>query len=154
MANPNGNLLGMGKGSKNQIKKQRRSHRGHYKLGFVEPFVGVSERDVELRKDYGKDLIGRFVGYPKDLIKFRKKSSEQTIVSLDEVYYVKVGKETIGKLSIRVQRLFTSINITFIYQEKKLSDGSTKTRKANGKPKSKSPKRDNRRKRTKDNRTL
>lgn len=155
MSNINGNLLGLG-GSKNNRAKQRKSHKGYYKLAFVEPYERMTERDVELRQEYAKDLIGKYTGLPKDLIQFRKKSSKQTIVSLDEVFYVKTGKEPIGKLSIRVQRLFKSVSLTIIYQEKRLSDDSTYSRDAQGsfKRKSRSAKRKTSRKRKKDTRKL
>src|SRR5699024_8398407 len=99
--------LDFGTGNNHTVKKQRQSYRGYYKLGFVEPYNGVSERDVEIRQEYAKDLISKYTGIPKNMIQFRKKSTNQTIVSLDEVFYVKTGKEILGKMSIRVQRMFT-----------------------------------------------
>lgn len=133
MANINGNPFGGGKSSKSKIiSKRKKTHLGYYRLGFVEPYVKMTERDIEIRQEYAKDLVSRYVGAPKDMIQFRKKSSTQTSLSLDEVFYVKIGKETIGKISIRVQRMFTSSNLTFIYQEKNLRDGSTYSRDKQG----------------------
>lgn len=152
------NILGIGNKNRNNLKKQRQSHKGYYKLGFVEPFTGMTERDLEIRQEYSKDLISKFCGVPKDMVYFRKKSSKQTIVSLDEVFYVKIGKETVGKLSIRIQRMFKTNNMTIIYQEKKLRDGSTYSRDAQGsfKKKTKSSARKNNRnnKRKKSNKRL
>lgn len=153
ISNANGNLYGSGS-SKNNVAKQRKSHKGYYKLGFVEPYERMTERDIELRQEYAKDLIGKYTGLPKDLIQFKKKSTNQTILSLDEVFYVKTGIEPIGKVSIRVQRLFKTVSLTIIYQEKRLSGDTTYSRDAQGnfKRKSQSAKRKASRKRKKDTR--
>ena len=132
MGNSKGNLQALGKGSSNQIKKERQTNKGHYKLAFIEPFSGVTNRDVEIKQEYAKDLISKYVGYPKDMIKFRKKSAKQTVLSLDEVFYVKIGLETVGKVSIRVQRTFKANNMTIIYQEKKLRAPRKPTKKKKG----------------------
>lgn len=141
MANQYGNPYGGSKSSakkKDIIKKQRQTNLGYYRLGIVETYNKMTSRDIDIRQEYAKDLIGRYIGAPKDLITFRKKSTTQTALSLDEVFYVKIGKETVGKVSIRVQRLFSSSNLTFIYQEKNLRDGSTYSRDKQGSYKRKS----------------
>lgn len=71
-----------------------------------------------LKLEYGKDLVSSYTGVPADMIKLRKKKEEQTLASLDTVYYVSIGKEPVGKLSIRAQRRFREVGLTFIYLEK------------------------------------
>ncbi|BAN59639.1 hypothetical protein N374_gp194 [Bacillus phage phiNIT1] len=81
----------------------------------------MTEKDIELRKTYGIDLVAGNLKVPTDMVTLRakKKTGEQTLTSLDEVYYVKVGQETCGKLSIRTQRLWKSSNLIFVFQIKK-----------------------------------
>ena len=117
MANQGGNLLGSG-GNKDNIKKERKSHKGYYELAFVEGFSNMSDKDVDIRQEYGRDLISKYLNVPEDYITFRKKSSKNTMISVDEVFYVKVGTDTVGKLSIRVQKLFKEASLTFVFQEK------------------------------------
>lgn len=121
MANKNGNLFGMGSYGDN-VKKEWESYKGYYVLAFTEAFDGITEKDVGIRLEYGTDLISRYLGVKKDLVYYRKKSSKTTKVSLDEVYYVKLGSASVGKLSIRVQRTFRGINLLFLYQEKRIRD--------------------------------
>lgn len=64
------------------------------------------------------------MGVPKQMVTFRKKSTKQTTVSLDEILYVKVGVDTVGKISIRVLRAFSYSNMDIIFQVKRLQDRS------------------------------
>jgi len=101
-------------------KIAKKSNKGHYYIRFTKNYQGVSEKDVELRVKYAKDLLSAELAVPVEAITFKQKSKpKQTLTSLDCVYYVKVGSITTGKMSIRVQRLWKSINLLFIYQEKK-----------------------------------
>ena len=127
MGNRFGNLQGSGGGSKSSAeayKKRRKSEHGYYKLAFVENYAKITERDIELRLEYAKDAVGRFMGVPKQMVTFRKKSTKQTTVSLDEILYVKVGVDTVGKISIRVLRAFSYSNMDIIFQVKRLQDRS------------------------------
>lgn len=127
MANKNGNLFAMGGDSKKAYKSRRTGTKGYYKLGFVESYSDVTENDVSIRNKYAADAIARYLKTPHDLISFRKKSTKQTLISLDEVFYVKAGDFTVGKVSIRVQRMFSKINLDIIYQDKHLTDPDKKT---------------------------
>lgn len=105
---------------KDAHKKAKQSTRGHYKVEFTQSFEKVSEKDVELRKTYGIDLVAQHVGVPADMIHLRPKNTEaQTTTTVSEVYYVKVGKDNYGKLAIMTQRLFKKIHLTFVFQAKK-----------------------------------
>jgi len=104
-------------------KQARKSTKGHYRVEFVKTFEDMTEKDIELRVKYGKDLVASNLGVPVDMVTFRAKRKEgiQTLTSLDEVFYVKVGQDTAGKLSIRTQRLWKSNLLLFIFQVKKMA---------------------------------
>lgn len=104
-------------------KRARQSNKGHYRVEFTNVYEKMTDRDIELRKVYGKDLIAGSVGVPADMITLvsKKKTGEQTLTALDEVYYVKVGKDNYGKLSIRTQRLWKSVTLIFVFQVKKVA---------------------------------
>ncbi len=121
MGNLNGNLYGLGKYN-NNTQKEWESRKGYYRLAFVESYNKMTTRDVEIRQEYAKDLIANYAKVPKDMVVFRKKSSKTSIVSLDEVFYVRIGKSTVGKISIRVQRTFSEATLSFIFQEKRIRD--------------------------------
>ena len=106
---------------KDAYRKSKQSTKGTYRVEFTKMYEGVSEKDIELRKTYGKDLISLNVGVPADMITLRTKkdNSNQTVTALDEVFYVKVGKDNYGKLSIRTQRLRRSNLLIFVFQVKK-----------------------------------
>lgn len=142
MGNLNGNLYGMGH-YKDNVKKEWESNKGYYRLAFVETYNKMTTRDVEIRQEYAKDLISIYARVPKDMIVFRKKSSKTSLTSLDEVFYVKIGKSTVGKMSIRVQRTFREATLAFVFQEKRIRDiDSPKTRGMKGfKSKTKAQKR-------------
>lgn len=114
-------LTGINSNGKDAYKRSKQSTKGHYKLEFIETYDKITEKDIELRKVYGIDLVSANVGVPTDMIrlKAKKKTGDQTLTSLDEVYYVKVGKDTYGKLSIRTQRLWKSNMLIFVFQKKK-----------------------------------
>lgn len=145
--NPFGNLDGLGH-YRNNIEKEWQSKKGHYKVAQVESFEGVTERDVELRREYAKDLIGMHTNSAADFIQLRRKESNVTLSSLHEVYYVKIGHNTVGKISISVQRVFNKINLSFIFQEKRVRDsaGQGKNKQMNPEGVSKATKRKQNRK--------
>lgn len=111
------NYTSLGSGHNGESKK-RQSTRGYYHVAFVKEYKGLTERDFELKLEYGKDLVHHHTGVPTDMINFRKKTEKQTLSSVDTVFYVRKGKETIGKLSIRAQRRFKDLALVFIYLEK------------------------------------
>lgn len=100
--------------------KSVKSTTGTYGIEFVTAYEKATERDVELRESYGKSLISGTVGVPADMItmKLKKSSGQQTLTALDEVFYVYVGKQVYGKLSIRTQRVLRHTDLIFIYQSK------------------------------------
>lgn len=99
----------------------RKSTKGHYRVEFTQVFERVTDKDIELREVYGKDLVSGNIGVPVEMITLqpKRKTGEQTLTALDEVFYVKVGKDIYGKLSIRTQRLWKSSNLIFVFQAKK-----------------------------------
>jgi hypothetical protein len=101
----------------------RKSTKGHYRIEFTKTFEDMTELDIGLRVTYGKDLVAANLGVPVDMVTLRAKRKEgiQTLTSLDEVFYVKVGQDTAGKLSIRTQRLWKSTLLIYVFQVKKLA---------------------------------
>jgi hypothetical protein len=101
----------------------RKSTKGHYRVEFSKVFEDMTEKDVELRHTYGKDLVAMNLGVPVDMVTFKakKKVPAQTLTAMDEVFYVKVGADTAGKLSIRTQRLRKSTMLMFVFQVKKVA---------------------------------
>lgn len=114
-----GNLHAARNNPEKQRESVRRSTKGYYVLDFTDSYTGVSERDVELRRDYAKGLVANYYNLDQRTLHLRKKSEKQTAISLDEVYYVKAGDKPIGKISIRVTRLFKDIAISFVFQRKR-----------------------------------
>jgi len=111
---------GVNDNGRNAMNNAKKSTKGHYRIAFSKLYERVSEKDVELRKKYAMDLISKEVAVPVDLItlKARKSTGEQTVTALDEVFYVKVGSITYGKISIRTQRHWKGVNLLFIFQTK------------------------------------
>lgn len=102
-------------------KQALKSTKGHYRIEFTKTFENMTDKDVELRLTYGKDLVAGNLGVPVDMIKLRAKkvSGELTLTAHDEVYYVKVGNVNYGKLSVRTQRLRKNALLIFVFQIKK-----------------------------------
>jgi len=102
-------------------KQALKSAKGHYRVEFTRTFENMTDKDIELRLTYGKDLVAGNLGVPVDMIKLRAKkvSGELTLTAHDEVYYVKVGNINTGKLSIRTQRLRKNNLLIFVFQIKK-----------------------------------
>lgn len=100
----------------------RKSTKGHYRVEFSRVFEDMTDKDVQLRLTYGKDLVAGNLGVPVDMLTLRKrKAPTQTLTSTDEVFYVKVGADTAGKLSIRTQRLRKTTLLMFVFQVKKVA---------------------------------
>lgn len=112
---------GLNENGKDAYKKSRQSNKGHYRIEFTQVYDKMTEKDIELRKTYGVDLVAANVGVPADMItlKAKKQIGEQSLTCRDEVFYVKVGKDNYGKLSIRTQRLWKTTTLIFIFQVKK-----------------------------------
>ncbi|AYJ73536.1 hypothetical protein EFV12PHI1_RNA5 [Enterococcus phage EfV12-phi1] len=111
------NYTGLGN-TDNGHNKKRMSTRGYYHVALTKEYRGLTERDFELKLEYGKDLVSQYTGVPIDMLVLRKKAEKQTLSSIDSVYYVCRGKEPIGKLSVRAQRRFKDLGLTFVYLEK------------------------------------
>lgn len=111
------NYTGLG-GHSSGSETKRLSTKGYYQVGFVKEYKDLTEKDIMLKLEYGKDLVSSYIGVHSDMINLRKKQEKQTLASLDSVYYVSVGKEPVGKLSIRAQRRFREVGLTFVYLEK------------------------------------
>lgn len=116
-----GNLGSINKGNHDKTYESRsKSTKGYYEMAFSEPFDRLSERDVEIRQEYAKDAIARYYGIHKNYIQFRKKDSTTSGVNLDEVFYVMIGKQPVGKVSIRITRFSKTNNrMLLIYQHKR-----------------------------------
>ena len=104
------------------IENRKRSKKGNYVPEFVEMYSKVSSKDVELRYEYGKDLLSKHLGVRRDLVKLEEKrdGTINTVTSRDEVFFVYVGLQVAGKLSIRTQRTWRSTDLLFIFQVKKV----------------------------------
>lgn len=124
------NYAGTATGSTSH-EKVKKSARGYYELSFTRHYLDITKRDEELRYDYAKGEISQALSIPKDMITLRKKSENQTLSSIDEVYYVKRGKESIGKVSIRTQRRLRKTDLIIVYQEKRFKPSEV-TRKSTG----------------------
>lgn len=107
-----------GTGGSSGAQAKRRSPRGFYHTEIVKEYRGLTERDFELKLDYGLDLVSTYLGIPVDMLTIRKKSEKQTMTAIDTVYYIKRGTDIIGKLSIRAQRRFKDRSLIFVYLSK------------------------------------
>lgn len=116
-----GNLGSINKGDHEKtFDKRSKSTKGYYEIAFTEPFSRLTERDLSLKQEYAKDAIGRYYGIHKQFVQLRKKSSNVSGINLDEVYYVMVGKQPVGKISIRIKRLTkTNAHMVLAYQHKR-----------------------------------
>jgi len=104
---------------KEAIANHKKNTKGNYYIQFTKSYNGVSEKDVELKLKYAKDLLSDHLAVSTDFIVLKPKGKgTQTLTALDTVYYVKVGSITYGKVSIRVQRLWKGINLLFVYQQR------------------------------------
>lgn len=106
---------------KDAYKQSLKNTKGHYRLEFIKTFENMTEKDIELRKKYALDLISAHIAVPVDMItlKPKRKVPVQTLTSMDEVFYVKVGNVVYGKCSIRTQRLRKNNLLMFAFQAKK-----------------------------------
>ena len=121
-AGARGIISGLNENGADAIHKAKKSTKGHYRVEFSKVFEDMTEKDIELRHTYGKDLVAASLGVPVDMIFLKKrKAPTQTLTSLDEVFYVKVGQDTAGKLSIRTQRLRKTNLLMFVFQVKKVA---------------------------------
>jgi|SRR5699024_5288220 len=135
----------LGSASKEAFDISKKSTLGHYRVEFTNCIYKATERDIQLRRKYGIDLISNYVGVPIDMINLKDKTKEakQTLTSVDEVFYVKVGKDNYGKLSIRTQRTWRGVTLVFVFQAKKNAIKPPKksfSRKPNYKPRTKGQK--------------
>jgi len=121
-------LPGVHSNGKDAVNKAKKSTKGKYHVAFSKMYESLSERDIELRFTYGKDLVSAEVGVPSDMITLdsRRKVGKQTLTSRDEIFYVKVGTYIYGKLSIRTQRTWKGNILIFVYQSKKSHTSKTK----------------------------
>jgi hypothetical protein len=114
---------GINQNGADAYNQARKSTKGHYRIDFSKVYENMTEKDIELRRKYGKDLVAQSLGVPGDMItlKLKRQGVQQTLTSLDEVFYVKVGQDTAGKLSIRTQRLRKNNLLMFVFQVKKVA---------------------------------
>lgn len=96
---------------------QRGIH-GYYVVKFVERMARVSSKEIELRQDYATQFIAVYLHTDPKLIRLKLKKQTQTLTTVDDVYYVSIGKVILGKISISTQRAFQWASLIFIYQEK------------------------------------
>jgi hypothetical protein len=98
---------------------RKKSTKGSYYIKFTKVYQSVSEKDIELKEKYAKDLLSDELVTPVEFIKLKRKGKDkQTLTALDSVHYVVIGSITVGKVSIRVQRLWKGINLIIIYQQR------------------------------------
>jgi hypothetical protein len=129
-----GNKFGRSKTTRNQAlnlvpnvdkrkiaKTRKASFKGNYDLAFVESFANVTERDVELKLDYGLDMVADYAKVPKEHLKYKTRKTTQTLASVSTVYYVSLGAHSIGKLSIQVLRTYKAIQLIFVFRDKHLA---------------------------------
>ncbi|QFP93269.1 UNVERIFIED_ORG: hypothetical protein Xoosp15_4 [Xanthomonas phage Xoo-sp15] len=115
-------LNGVHENGKDAYKRSRQSTKGNYRIAFTELYERVTERDIELKHTYAKDLLANYLKVPVDMVHLKvKRKPQQTLTSIDEVFYVKVGSDIYGKVSIRVQRVLRGNMLIFVFQEKKAS---------------------------------
>lgn len=116
-------ITGMVNHGADAYKQHRKSTKGHYRIAFMNTYENVTEKDIELRVQYGKELVAQHIGSPMDMITLEPKRvhGKQTLTSLDEVFYVRVGLDIAGKLSIRTQRTWKTNSLIIIFQEKKIA---------------------------------
>lgn len=102
-------------------KKYLQSKRGTYNMEFIRSFKDMTEMDIDLRIDYAKDLLHKLLNVHEDFIQFemKKGSGKSGITTRYEVFYVSVGKEVVGKMSIATQRAFLTNTLTFVYQSRR-----------------------------------
>lgn len=115
-----GNLSSFNSGNhKKANDKRSKSTKGYYSMAFTEPFDRLTNRDIDIRKEYATDAVARYYGIHKNYVRLRNKSSKNSGSNLDEVFYVYVGQHPVGKLSIRISR-FTDTNnrMVLVYQHK------------------------------------
>ena len=118
-----GNNYGGNLNMPDATKKRRQSKRGHYHVAFVKEYADLSEKDFELKEEYGKDLVSLHEAIPYDIINLLKKEETITVSSVDSVYYVREGLEVVGKLSIRAQRRFRDLGLVYVYMTKDSHEG-------------------------------
>lgn len=102
------------------LEAQKKSLKGTYAyvVQTTREYKDVTEADIELRAKYGKSLISNYTSTDKKLIKLNKKITSNTLTMLNEVYYVYLGGQAYGKLSISVQRTPRGRKMTFILTKK------------------------------------
>jgi hypothetical protein len=101
-------------------EKAKQKKEGTYRVSFTEVFDRVTEKDIQLRKQYALNLISTYLYAYEHLLHLEAKTKEgkQTASALDEVFYVKFGKEVLGKVSIRTQRGLRFNSLYFVFQQK------------------------------------
>ena len=119
-------FLGSGDGS-NAQQAMRRSQKGHYYVVASKAYSPMSDRDVELRKDYARSLASEKLHTPVATIRLEPKGKPKTgLTTLDEVYIIKRGVDVIGKVSIRVQVTFSSTTMIIVVFEKRIKAKETR----------------------------
>lgn len=112
---------GVEKGSK-QVNKPWNKKKGNYSLAFSERFNGLTDKEMGLLTEYGKDLIANHSYISKNMVILEEFSYDLTPLKATTGYYAKVGKSIIGKLTIMKYPLNNSVS--FVYQEKAPYKGS------------------------------
>lgn len=96
------------------------SHHGDYFVAFVETFRNLTEQDVLLREDYALDLVGRYLNVPREMVHLthRRGQTTQSLINLDELRYIKLGKSFVGRVGIRTTRIGKRIMLTYVFSQK------------------------------------
>lgn len=91
----------------------------HYKVIASLSFSNISEQEIDLRESYAKSLVSNRCGIPLRQVYLELNSTTQTSTSLNEVYLIRNGKNSFGKVSVRVQRTFRGNDLYFVIQKKR-----------------------------------
>lgn len=101
-----------------EASRKNLNSKSRYSIQTSREYRNLTEADVELRRKYGLSLIANYTNTEKKLIRMDKKITNQTLTSLNEVYYVYMSGKAYGKLAINVQRTYRGTTITFILMKK------------------------------------
>lgn len=94
------------------------SPKSNYVVKTSREYRNLTEEDVELRRKYGLSLVSNYTNTDKKFIRMDKKITNQTLTSLNEVYYIYRAGNAYGKLAISVQRTHRGISMTFILMKR------------------------------------
>lgn len=120
ISNWKGNMKQIGDGSRFNRVKRWRSKSGYYEIVLQKRYAGLTDKEVECRVDFAKDLIAKYLQTKKSLLVLELKKENTTVNSLDTVYYVKQGAYYIGKLSLSTRYYPNKTDLVVLFFAKRL----------------------------------